>query len=74
MRLAESAPPSETIVCCDLQFERPAQFDSRKAKSIEMRLFGGLSVANIAGVLQISSQSVMRDWKLATAWLHREIA
>jgi len=38
-----------------------------------MRFFGGLRVDETAGVLKISPQSVMRDWKLAKAWLRREI-
>jgi RNA polymerase sigma-70 factor, ECF subfamily len=40
---------------------------------IEMRFFGGLSVEETAEVLRISPQSVMRDWKLAKAWLEREV-
>jgi DNA-directed RNA polymerase specialized sigma24 family protein len=40
---------------------------------IELRFFGGLSVEETAEVLKISPQSVMRDWKLAKAWLLREL-
>jgi DNA-directed RNA polymerase specialized sigma24 family protein len=47
--------------------------DARKARVIELRFFGGLSVEETAEVLQISAQSVMRDWKLARAWLVREL-
>jgi RNA polymerase sigma-70 factor, ECF subfamily len=50
-----------------------AKIDARKAKVIEYRFFGGLSVEETAEVLQISPQSVMRDWKLAKAWLMREL-
>jgi RNA polymerase sigma factor (TIGR02999 family) len=50
-----------------------AAFDERKAKVIELRFFGGLSVEETAEVLKISPQSVMRDWKLARAWLAREM-
>jgi RNA polymerase sigma factor (TIGR02999 family) len=50
-----------------------AQFDSRKAQMVEMRYFGGLSAAEIASVLGISTQSVNRDWSLAKAWLAREM-
>jgi DNA-directed RNA polymerase specialized sigma24 family protein len=39
----------------------------------ELRFFGGLSVEETAAVLQISGQSVMRDWKLAKSWLMREV-
>jgi DNA-directed RNA polymerase specialized sigma24 family protein len=50
-----------------------AQFDSRKARVIELRFFGGLTVEEAAAVLQISPQTVMRDWRLAKAWLTREL-
>ena len=47
------------------------EFDTRKAKVVEMRFFGGLSVEETAEVLKISPQSVMRDWKLARAFYQR---
>jgi len=49
------------------------QFDPRKEKMVELRFFGGLSVEETADVLKISPQSVMRDWKLARAWLLNEL-
>ena len=51
-----------------------AEFDPRKATVVEMRFFGGLSVEETAEVLKISPQTVMRDWKLARAWLLRELS
>ena len=50
-----------------------AKFDARKAEVVELRFFAGLSVDETAEVLKISAQSVMRDWKLARAWLAREM-
>jgi RNA polymerase sigma factor (TIGR02999 family) len=50
-----------------------AQMDSRKARVIELRFFGGLSVEETAAALKVSPQTVMRDWKLAKAWLVREL-
>ena len=50
-----------------------ARMDPRRAQVIELRFFGGLTVEETAGVLQISPQSVLRDWKLARAWLTREL-
>ena len=41
---------------------------------VELRFFGGLSVEETAEVLKISPESVMRDWKLARAWLMRELS
>ena len=51
-----------------------AQIDPRRAQVIELRFFGGLTVEETAQVLQTSPQTVMRDWKLARAWLARELS
>jgi RNA polymerase sigma factor (TIGR02999 family) len=51
-----------------------AKMDPRKAKVIELRFFGGLTVEETGEVLKISPQSVMRDWKLGKSWLQRELA
>jgi RNA polymerase sigma factor (TIGR02999 family) len=51
-----------------------ARVDPRKAKVVEMRFFGGFGVEETAEVLGISPQSVMRDWKLARAWLIKTLA
>ena len=61
------------LVAIDEALDVLAKVDSRKAQVIELRFFGGLSVEDTAGVLKISPQSVMRDWKLAKAWLTREL-
>jgi RNA polymerase sigma factor (TIGR02999 family) len=50
-----------------------AQIDPRKAKAIELRFFGGLSVEDTAEVLAISRETVLRDWRMARAWLKSEI-
>src|ERR1022692_565698 len=62
------------IVAVDEALDALAQIDPRKAKVIELRFFGGLSVEETAEVLKISPQSVMRDWKMARAWLLGELA
>ena len=49
------------------------QMDARRAQVIELRFFGGLSVEETAEVLKVSPQTVMRDWKIARAWLAREL-
>ena len=48
--------------------------DPRKVRVVEMRFFGGLSVAETAAVLGIAEVTVMRDWSVAKAWLHRELS
>jgi DNA-directed RNA polymerase specialized sigma subunit len=48
--------------------------DERKARVIELRFFGGLDVKETAEVLKVSSETVMRDWKLAKVWLLRDLS
>jgi RNA polymerase sigma-70 factor (ECF subfamily) len=68
------AENSRELIALDEALDALAQFDARKAKVIEMRFFGGLSVEETAAVLKISPQSVKRDWKLARAWLMQQMA
>jgi RNA polymerase sigma-70 factor, ECF subfamily len=49
------------------------QVDSRKAKVVELRFFGGFSVAETAEALSVSERTVMNDWKFAKVWLLREL-
>lgn len=51
-----------------------AQLDERQSRVVELRFFGGLSLEEIAEVLQVSVGTVRRDWSLARAWLHRELS
>ena len=51
-----------------------AQNDARKARVVELRFFGGLSVEETAEVLAISPETVLRDWKFARAWLPAELS
>jgi RNA polymerase sigma factor (TIGR02999 family) len=50
-----------------------SEIDARRAQVVELRFFGGLTVEETAAVLHVSPQTVMRDWKLARAWLAREL-
>lgn len=52
--------------------ERLARLDPRQAKVVELRFFGGLSVAEAAEVLKVSKRTVEADWTMAKAWLRRE--
>ena len=61
------------VCALDEALDALARMDPRRAKVIELRFFGGLTVEETAEVLQISPQSVMRDWRLARAWLTREL-
>ena len=64
---------SRSLVRLDDALEALGKLDTRKAQVVELRFFGGLSVEEAASVLQISPQSVLRDWKLAWAWLAEEM-
>jgi RNA polymerase sigma factor (TIGR02999 family) len=67
---SESAP---MLCALDDALDNLAQVDPRRAMVIELRFFGGLTVEETADLLQVSPQTVMRDWRLAKIWLAREI-
>lgn len=62
------------LVALDEALTALAELDRRKAQVVEMRFFGGLSVKEVAEVLSVSEETVMRDWRLAKVWLLRELA
>jgi RNA polymerase sigma factor (TIGR02999 family) len=66
--------PALSVCALDEALEALAQIDPRRAKVIELRFFGGLSVDETAAVLEVSPETVMRDWRLARAWLARELS
>ena len=65
--------PANDFVALDDALTALAAFDARKSRVIELRFFGGLSVEETASVLAVSPDTVMRDWRLAKAWLLREM-
>lgn len=69
-----SGQKASELLALDEALDRLSTIDERKARVVEFRYFGGLSVEETAEVLQVSSITVMRDWNLAKAWLAREIA
>ena len=71
--LIVSQEPGQDLVALDDALNALATFDARKAQVVEMRFFGGLSVEETAEALHVSVDTVMRDWKLAKAWLLREL-
>jgi RNA polymerase sigma factor (TIGR02999 family) len=62
------------LISLDDALDALATMDKRKCDIVVMRFFGGLSVEETAAVLQISSDTVMRDWQLAKVWLYRELS
>jgi RNA polymerase sigma factor (TIGR02999 family) len=64
---------SEDLIALDEALEALAEFDTQKSKIVEMRFFGGLTVNEVAEVLGIAPVTVMLHWRLAKAWLRREM-
>lgn len=62
------------LIALDDALEALAVFDQRKARVVEMRFFAGLSVQEIAAVLEVSDDTVTRDWNFAKTWLLRELS
>jgi RNA polymerase sigma factor (TIGR02999 family) len=73
-RLPARADQGACLLALDDALSTLAQRDERKARVVELRYFGGLTVEETAEVLKISPQSVLRDWKLSKAWLARELS
>jgi RNA polymerase sigma-70 factor (ECF subfamily) len=64
---------SKDLILLDEALTKLAEIDPRKSRVVELRFFGGLSVEETAAVMNISNRTVLREWHLARAWLHREI-
>ena len=62
------------VIAVDDALTRLGRDSERKAKVVELRFFGGLTVEEVAEVLGITSRSVERDWRYARAWLFRELS
>jgi len=72
--LVVTPPPGADLVALDEALQRLAEVDERKSRVVELRFFGGLSVKETAEVMNVSGDTVMRDWKLAKVWLLRELS
>jgi RNA polymerase sigma factor (TIGR02999 family) len=72
--LTLSKERTSDLVQLDVALSALSEFDPRKSQVVELRFFGGLSVEETAEVLDVSPQTVLRDWKLAKAWLYDEIS
>ena len=71
--LVVSPEPGQDLVALDDALKALAVTDARKARVVELRFFGGLSVEETAEVLKVSPDTVLRDWRLAKVWLAREM-
>jgi len=69
-----SSGRARELIALDDALNTLAKVDPRKAQIVELRFFGGLSVEETAEVVKVSVDTVMRDWKLARAWLLTELS
>ena len=68
-----STERGQDLVALDEALTTLSAIDERKARVIEMRFFGGLTAEETAEVLEVSRETVLRDWRLARAWLMQEL-
>ena len=71
--LLVSADVPRQLLDLDEALTKLAQEDPRKSEVVQMKFFGGLKIEEIAEVLKVSKDTVMRDWEFASAWLRREM-
>jgi RNA polymerase sigma-70 factor (ECF subfamily) len=69
-----SPAPDVDLIALDEALRRLARIDDRRSKIVELRFFGGMNEEEIAVVLEISSRTVKRDWRIAKAWLFNELS
>jgi RNA polymerase sigma factor (TIGR02999 family) len=65
---------SDNLVALDEALQRLERINPRQARVVECRFFGGLTVEETATAIGASTRTVKRDWAMAQAWLHREMA
>lgn len=71
--LVGAKAPDAGLVALDDALGALAELDERKARVVELRFFGGLSIPETATVLKVSEETVQRDWRFAKSWLRREL-
>ena len=69
-----AAAPELDLMALDEALSSLEQIDGQQRRIVELRYFGGLSIEETAEVLGVSSATVKRDWRMARAWLHRELS
>jgi len=71
--VAVASPPIPDFIALDDALNALESVDPRKCKVVEMRFFGGMSIEETAEALHLSTGTIKRDWRLAKAWLAREL-
>ena len=69
-----SHEPTADVVALDLALRVLEKADPRKSRVVELRYFGGLTLEEIAEVLQVTVRTVSREWSVAKAWLYHELS
>jgi RNA polymerase sigma-70 factor, ECF subfamily len=72
--LPVASAPGHDLVAIEEALEALAKVDERKSRVVELKFFGGLTAEEIGDVLKVSPETVLRDWKMAKAWLMRELS
>jgi RNA polymerase sigma-70 factor (ECF subfamily) len=68
-----STEKSEELLILDAALTKLGEFDERKSKIVEYRYFGGFTIEEVAGMLDVSPTTVQSEWRLARSWLRREM-
>jgi RNA polymerase sigma factor (TIGR02999 family) len=68
------AAPEMDLIALDDALNELERIDAQQRKIVELRYFGGLSIEETAQVLGVSPATVKRDWRMARAWMHRELS
>jgi RNA polymerase sigma factor (TIGR02999 family) len=68
-----TASDPDNLILLDEALGRLDEIDQRQSKIVELRYFAGMSVKEVAAVLGVSERTVLREWKIAKAWLHAEL-
>jgi RNA polymerase sigma factor (TIGR02999 family) len=71
--VAAGGPPPLDLIALDQALERLAALDVRKVRVVELKFFAGLTIEETAEVLDVSPDTVARDWRMARIWLLREL-
>jgi RNA polymerase sigma factor (TIGR02999 family) len=71
--LGATVSTGQQVLALDAALEELARFSPRQALMVESRFFGGLDMVETAALLEVSEATVLRDWRLAKAWLAREL-
>jgi RNA polymerase sigma factor (TIGR02999 family) len=71
--LTVAGSPSVDVVALSDALDTLARADPRRSQVVELRFFGGLTVEETAEVLNVSAETVIRDWKVARAWLYSQL-